>query len=95
MLLENFISILILMFSLCTLIAGIFITYFGSGASRYWGVGLCAVGLIIGLVYSVGVGQCTGLCLWPIITNAALVLIASGIGALIAFGLFILIIIKT
>lgn len=96
----QFLAILLLVFSLFLILAGIFTAYFGSGKSRTIGVVLLVVGLVVGLLwgyfYHAGTlsggstGQLGGL-LW----EAFLVIVAAVIGALVAVGIFLVAIMKS
>jgi hypothetical protein len=49
----EFLTVLILVFALFMLLAGIFTAYFGSGKSRMIGVALLVIGLVVGLLWVV------------------------------------------
>lgn len=89
-----FLIILLLMFGLFLLLAGVFTAYFGSGKSRTIGVGLLVGGIVIGLVaaywYSVSSHALESL-LW----GAFEVIAAAVIGALVAIALFLVAIMKS
>ena len=94
----NFLTVLILVFALFMLLAGIFTAYFGSGKSRMIGVVLLVVGLIVGVLwailsmYNVGIKNVD---LSEVIWVAFVYIIAAVIGALIAIGVFLLAIMKS
>jgi multisubunit Na+/H+ antiporter MnhE subunit len=95
----NFLTVLLLVFSLLLFIAGVFTAYFGSGKSRKIGAGLLVVGLIIGIVIvylfsSYGPMNDT-VNVMDVIVQTIGVLIAAIIGAAIAVGLFLLAIMKS
>jgi len=95
----QFLAILLLVFSLFLILAGIFTAYFGSGKSRMVGVGLLVAGLVVGLLvgysYSVGwLGVDKGH-LGTLIWEAFLVILAAVIGALVAVGIFLVAIMKS
>ncbi len=95
----NFLTVLLLVFSLLLFIAGVFTAYFGSGKSRKIGAGLLVVGLIIGIVIvyvfsSYGPMNDT-VNVTDVIVQTLGVLIAAIIGAAIAVGLFLLAIMKS
>jgi hypothetical protein len=48
-----FLTVLILVFALFMLLAGIFTAYFGSGKSRMIGVALLVIGLVVGVLWVV------------------------------------------
>jgi hypothetical protein len=93
--------ILLLIFALAVLIAGLFTAYFGAGKSRKIGVVLILVGLVVGLMFTlVPIREATGIPpdgtdVSAIVINAALVLIAAAIGAVIALVLFLAAIMKS
>ncbi len=94
----QFLEVLLLVFSLFLILAGIFTAYFGSGKSRTIGVGLLVGGLVIGLLagylYHYGyLGDQKDLSL--LIWQAFLVIIAAVIGALVAVGIFLVAIMKS
>jgi len=95
----NFLTVLLLVFSVLLFIAGAFTAYFGSGKSRKIGAGLLVIGLIIlivvGYVFS-GYGPLTDkVDLSDVIVEAIGVLLSAIIGAAIAVGLFLLAIMKS
>jgi hypothetical protein len=91
----QFLTILLLVFGLFLILAGLFTAYFGSGKSRTIGVVLLVVGLVVGLLsgylfHTVATGQ-----LGTLVFEAFLVIIAAVIGALIAVGIFLVAIMKS
>jgi hypothetical protein len=95
----QFLTILLLVFGLFLILAGIFTAYFGSGKSRTIGVALLVVGLVVGILagyfYHNGTfggqsGQ-LGALLW----ESFLVIVAAVIGALVAVGIFLVAIMKS
>ena len=96
--LMAFLTVVILVFALFMLLAGIFTAYFGSGKSRMIGVALLVVGLVIGIIWVVLGMDSVGILnvdLSSVIWNAFLYIIAGVIGALIAIGAFLLAIMKS
>lgn len=96
----QFLAILLLVFALFLILAGIFTAYFGSGKSRMVGVGLLvgglAVGLLVGYFYHSGpldAGKSGEL--WALVWEAFLVIVAAVIGALVAVGIFLVAIMKS
>ena len=58
----EFLVILMLIFALAVLIAGLFTAYFGAGKSRKIGVVLILVGLIVGIMFTlVPIREATGI----------------------------------
>jgi uncharacterized membrane-anchored protein len=99
--LWEFLTVLVLVFSLMMLLAGIFTAYFGSGKSRTIGVVLLVVGLVVGVVWAY-------LCYWggpraidipqplsEVIWDAFTYILAALLGALVAIGVFLLAIMKS
>lgn len=97
---SEFITVLLLVFALCVLIGGIFVAYFGSGKSRYIGIGLFIVGLAVGFGCSWAAamwdrGFFADISLLTILANAVTYIGAAIVGALIALGIFLLAIMKS
>jgi hypothetical protein len=96
----QFLTILLLVFGLFLILAGVFTAYFGSGKSRTIGVALLAAGLVIGLLvgylYHTGTlaGGSSGR-LGSLIWESFLVIVAAVIGALVAIGIFLVAIMKS
>jgi hypothetical protein len=90
----QFLTILLLVFGLFLVLAGIFTAYFGSGKSRTIGVVLLVVGIVVGIatgyLYHVDIGN-----LWGLIKESLLVIVAAAIGALAAVGIFLVAIMKS
>jgi len=96
--LMSFLTVVVLVFALFMLLAGIFTAYFGSGKSRMIGVALLVVGLVIGIIWVVlGLDSVAviNVDLSAVVWNAFLYIIAGVIGALIAIGVFLLAIMKS
>jgi hypothetical protein len=96
----QFLTILLLVFGLFLILAGIFTAYFGSGKSRTIGVVLLVVGLVVGILtgylYHTGAfdGGASGQ-LGSLLWESFLVIVAAVIGALIAVGIFLVAIMKS
>jgi hypothetical protein len=90
----QFVTILLMVFGLFLILAGIFTAYFGSGKSRTIGVVLliagAVVGLLTGYLYHVDIGG-----LSTLVWQSFLVIIAAAIGALAAVGIFLVAIMKS
>ena len=94
----EFLTVLILVFALFMLLAGIFTAYFGSGKSRMIGVALLVIGLIVGIIWVVlGMDSVSVIKvdLSSVIWNAFLYILAGVLGALAAIGVFLLAIMKS
>jgi MFS family permease len=91
-------SIFFLAFGICSVIAGIFAAYFGSGKSRGIGGALIIVGIIfLGLLYYLMTGYEATKATWnlQLIYDAIVVIIGAGIGAIAALGIFLAVIMKS
>ena len=92
----QFATILLLIFGLFLILAGLFTAYFGSGKSRTIGVVLLVVGIVVGLAggywYHIA-GQNPSLT--GLIWQAFLVILAGAIGALAAVAIFLVAIMKS
>ena len=89
---EFFISMLMLVFAIGAIIAGLFTAYFGSGKSRAIGGVLLIIGLIVALVfYNFSTGDLWGTAEWnwDIVKHGVVTVIGAIIGALIALGVFL------
>jgi len=95
----NFVTVLLLIFALFLILAGVFTAYFGSGKSRTIGVVLLVVGAIVGILsgysYHAGWFGNSSDQLAPLIWQSFLVIVAAVIGALIAIGIFLVAIMKS
>jgi len=86
-------TVLVLSFAILLLVAGIFTLYFGSGKSKVAGAGMSLIGIIVG----VGMGYYFHLAtnnLLSLILLSLQIVLAIVIGLLIAFGIFLAIIMK-
>jgi len=96
--LMEFLTVLILVFALFMLLAGIFTAYFGSGKSRMIGVALLVIGLVVGILWIVMGFDDIDLIdvnLSQVIWNAFLYILAGVLGALAAIGVFLVAIMKS
>lgn len=93
----NFITILLLTFSIFMILAGAFTSYFGTGKSRAVGAVLLVVGIIVAVVwlFVANFYNYTTPGLTDVIWGAFLSIIAAIIGAVIAILVFLLAIMKT
>lgn len=92
----EFLTVLLMVFALVMILAGIFTAYFGSGKSRTIGVILLVVGLVVGILwtYLAGMTDMVDIELGSVIWNAFLYILAGLIGVLAAVGIFLLAIMK-
>jgi hypothetical protein len=96
--LWEFLTVLILVFALFMLLAGIFTAYFGSGKSRMIGVALLVIGVVIGVLWVVmGLDSVAAIDvnLSEVVWNAFLYILAGVLGALAAIGVFLVAIMKS
>jgi hypothetical protein len=96
--LMEFLTVLILVFALFMLLAGIFTAYFGSGKSRMIGVVLLVVGLVVGILWVVmGLDSVAiiDVNLSDVVWSAFLYILSGVIGALLAIGVFLVAIMKS
>jgi hypothetical protein len=97
--LNYFLSMLMLVFAVASIIAGIFTAYFGSGKSRAVGAILIVIGLIVGVLFLWFAGVLSFMGAAPLsfagyVVNGVVAVIGAIIGALIALGIFLLAIMK-
>ncbi|MCK4758261.1 MAG: hypothetical protein KAS67_07405 [Thermoplasmata archaeon] len=100
-----FVTIFMLTFALFLVLVGIFTTYFGSGKSRKIGAGLMIGGLVLGILWvlmtstlyfdETMIDMGTNVYLEQVILDAIVTIIAAGIGAGAALGIFLLSIMKS
>ena len=96
--LMEFLTVLILVFALFMLLAGIFTAYFGSGKSRMIGVVLLVIGLVVGVLWVVmGLDsvEIIDVNVSKVVWDAFLYILAGLIGALAAVGVFLVAIMKS
>jgi hypothetical protein len=90
----GFVTILLLIFGLFLLLAGVFTAYFGSGKSRTIGVLLLVAGIVVGVLaayYYHSTAHNLGGLLW----GSFEVLVAAVIGGLVAVAIFLVAIMKS
>lgn len=96
----SFLTIVVFVFALVLLVAGIFSAYFGSGKSRMAGIAMTVAGLIAGVVWAYLVGYSDiaifrDVAAWDVMYNAIISLVAVLIGALVAVGIFLVVVLKS
>ena len=96
----SFLTIVVFVFALAMVVAGVFTAYFGSGKSRTVGLVLLLVGLVVGIVWAYLVGWSdialfSDVAAWDVVYAAALNLIAALIGAAAAVGIFLVAVMKS
>ncbi|HID25643.1 MAG TPA: hypothetical protein EYP23_04185 [Thermoplasmata archaeon] len=89
-------SMLMLVFGLATIVAGLFTAYFGSGRSRIVGGILVIIGLIVFVLFLgyAGVLPFLEAVFKGVVINGVLAVIGAIVGALIALGIFLVAIMK-
>ena len=96
--LLEFLTVLMMVFGLFMLLAGVFTAYFGSGKSRMIGVVLLVIGLVVGVLWGIMCLDSVAVIdvdLGKVIWDAFLYIIAGLIGALAAVGVFLVAIMKS
>ena len=95
----SFLTLIVFAFALIMLLAGVFAAFFGSGRSRMCGGIMAVVGLAVGLIwaYLVGFSDISPFCeveAWTVVCNAIIDILGVLIGALIAAGIFLVVVLK-
>lgn len=101
-LVNQFLSMLTLVFAIASIIAGIFTAYFGSGKSRAVGGILIVIGLLVFVIFLYGAALLTGILGNPTgyldfqgtIVQGVIAIVGALVGAGIALGIFLLAIMK-
>ena len=93
-------TIIIFVFALIMMVAGIFSAYFGAGKNRAYGGVMFAVGLVVCVVWAYLVGFSTiepfcDVAAWDVMYDALINVIAVVIGALVAIGIFLVVVLKS
>jgi hypothetical protein len=91
----QFLTILLLIFGLFLILAGLFTSYFGSGKSRTIGIALLVVGLVVGLGAGYWYHLDSGARLGDLVWETFLVIVAAAVGALVAVAIFLVAIMKS
>ena len=98
--LMSFLTILIFVFAIVLMIAGVFSAYFGSGKSRTYGIIMLIVGLVVLVVWAYLVGW-SDIALFnevqtlDIMIDALISFLAILLGALVAVGIFLVTVLKS
>ncbi|HKM09177.1 MAG TPA: hypothetical protein VJX93_01630 [Candidatus Methanomethylophilaceae archaeon] len=96
----SFLTILIFVFAIVLMIAGVFSAYFGSGKSRTYGIIMLIVGLVVLVVWAYLVGW-SDIALFnevqtlDIMIDALISFLAILLGALVAVGIFLVTVLKS
>jgi hypothetical protein len=99
---NQFLSMLTLVFAIASIIAGIFTAYFGSGKSRAVGGILIVIGFLVFIIFLYGAGLLESIMGVPggilnfqeTIVQGVIAIIGAIVGAAIALGIFLLAIMK-
>ncbi|MCQ2079426.1 MAG: hypothetical protein MJZ38_05170 [archaeon] len=96
----EFLTLIVLIFSIVMIVAGAFSAYFGKGKNRAYGILIAIIGAIVGLIWVYllnwsDVSTFRAIDGWDIIYNAIVYLIGILIGALIAVGIFLVTVLKS
>ena len=101
-LINQFLSMLTLVFAIAGIIAGIFTAYFGSGKSRVVGGILIIIGILVFIIFLYGANLLSGFLGTPngilnfqgAVIQGVVALVGALVGAGIALGIFLLAIMK-
>ena len=96
----SFLTIVIFVFALVLMIAGIFSAYFGSGKSRTYGLIMLVAGLVVFAIWAYLVGwsdmeMFVGVLAKDVMVDAVINFVAIVLGALIAVGIFLVAVLKS
>jgi uncharacterized membrane protein YoaK (UPF0700 family) len=96
----EFLTIVVFVFAIVMLVAGVFTAYFGSGKSRRVGGALLLVGLLVGAVWAYLVGWSSielfaDVPAWDVMRSAIIYIVAAVVGALAAVGIFLVAVMKS
>ncbi len=93
---DFFWSMLMLVFSIASILAGVFTAYFGSGRSRAVGAILIVLGLIVGYLFVdfTWIGLLGRYFLPDVIYEGIVAVVGAIVGGLIALGIFLAAIMK-
>ena len=102
-LVAQFLSMMVLVFGIASIIAGIFTAYFGSGKSRIVGGILIVIGLLVFVIFMWGAGWLEGMLGMPqegmlyfknTILQGVIAILGAIVGAAVALGIFLMAIMK-
>jgi hypothetical protein len=96
----SFLTIVIFVFAVVMMVAGIFSAYFGAGKNRAYGGIIFAVGVIVCAVWAYLVGfsdiePFSEVLAWDVMYDAIINLVAVLIGALVAIAIFLVVVLKS
>ena len=101
--LNQFLSMMTLVFAFASIIAGIFTAYFGSGKSRAVGGILVVIGILVFIIFLYGANLVSGILGTPegilnfqgTVIKGIVSIVGAVVGAIIALGIFLFVIMKT
>lgn len=96
----DFVSLIVMVFAVVMILAGIFSAYFGKGKNRAYGLIMVVVGLLVAIIYGYlifdgpveAIKNVEG---WDILYNTIVYLLGVIIGAVIAVGIFLVTVLKS
>lgn len=96
----DFLTLVILVFAVVMILAGVFSAYFGKGKNRAYGLIMAVVGLLVAVVFSYllydgPIAELVAVNSWDLVYNAIVYLIGILVGALIAVGIFLVTVLKS
>lgn len=96
----SFLTLVVFSFALIMLLAGVFTAFYGSGKSRRYGGIMAVVALALGLIWAYLVGfsdvaPFSAVPAWDLVYNAVVDLAGVMIGALVAIGIFLVVVLKS
>ena len=97
----SFLTLVIFSFGLVMIIAGIFSAYFGAGKNKAYGAIMAIVGLVIAgiwgyfAVWNDAIACIYDVPVWDVVLQAIYDLLGILIGALIAVGIFLVVVLKS
>ncbi len=96
----DFLSLIVLVFALVMILAGIFSAYFGKGKNRAYGIIMVVVGLVVGVIYGYllmdgPIEEIKNVVGWDIVYNAIVYILGILIGAGIAVAIFLVTVLKS
>ncbi len=96
----SFLTIVVFVFALVMMIAGIFSAYFGSGKSRTYGLIMLAAGLVVFAIWAYLIGwsnieMFADIQAVDVMVDAVINFLAILLGALIAIGIFLVSVLKS
>ena len=96
----SFLTIVIFVFAIVLMIAGIFSAYFGSGKSRTYGIVMLVTGLVVFVIWAFLVGWSNielfvEVAALDLMIESLITFLAIMLGALIAVGIFLVAVLKS